>query len=376
MPTTIDISELRLGCVLDAPIYHDKNVKLLRKGVTISGNFIRQLRRHGIRKVQVTEGDLAKLRGWSLSINSPPHVVRRMDPKSGIPTAVNQSSESRIDQDKLIRYMKTLSQVGRQKRKIVGPLRVIREAARLAANALHAEYFGFGLTLFNTARMTVFLGAGTLRGEDQKLSRYELELPTNRSLFATSMASGSPLVVENLATDHRFRNESITKMQVTSAVAVPLHRRSFRAGSLAVFYRQAKKFDDHDLSFLETVANIVSVPTQIDVVELNAESTANLEIMANRQYDYHCWQNIAPMDGEQFPLSAAYEKVLCRDISNGGFSFYYPNRPKFTHLAVALGQPPHLKRMKATVVSCCGTELDGEPQALVGCRFAGSFLTS
>ena len=131
---------------------------------------------------------------------------------------------------------------------------------------------------------------------------------------------------------------------------------------MAVFYRQTKRFYDHEISFLETLADIVSVPTEIDSVELNAVSTVSQEIIPNRRYDYQCRQSIAPLDGEQIPLKSAYETVLCCDISNGGFSFYYPRRPQFSQLAVALGQPPHLKQMRAKVVSCRGTEVDQLPQ--------------
>jgi hypothetical protein len=296
MPTTIDISELRLGCVLDAPIYHERNVKLLGKGVTITRKFIRQLRCHGVREVQVAEDDLAKLRGWRLSVNSPPQVIRRMDGKTGVPSSLKFGS--RIEHAKLSRYMAAISQVGRQTRNAVGPLQMIRQASQLAAHALHAEYFGFGLTLVSTAGMTVFLGKRSSHEEHQKLSRYELEIPANRSLFPSSMESASPLVVEDMSIDDRFHDEILAKHKVKSAAAVPLYRRSFRAGSMAVFFCQARKLDRYDLSFLETIANIISVPVQIDVVELNAESTSNQEIMANRRYDYHCWQSIAPMVGK------------------------------------------------------------------------------
>ena len=101
MTTTIDISELRLGCLLDDPVYDDKNVTLLGKGETITRSFVSELRRQGVREVQVTDEDLAKLRGWRLSVNSPPGVDRKMVDTSNASSVVEPTSEFNIDQEKL-----------------------------------------------------------------------------------------------------------------------------------------------------------------------------------------------------------------------------------------------------------------------------------
>ena len=372
MSSMIDISELRTGYVLGAPIYDDQNVKLLGQGVQITDTFIRKLRRRGTRSIQVTEEDLAKLRGWKLSVDSP------ADAKPPGPSEVESKQASRIDQARFSRYLATISQVGRQARTYSSPLRMIRESARLAAAALDAEHYGFGLVFPHTAGISFFLGARSASGQHQKLQRHRLGLPGTKSFMALSMASDSATFVQDLAADDRVRDEVLTKLEIISAAAVPLYRGTLRAGTMAVFYQHGRQLDDHDLSFLETIANIVTVPTEFDVSELEAESedVDDLTIMMNRRYDYHCWQGIAPLLGDELPLRSSYEEVLCRDISMGGFSFYYPSRPGFNHLAVALGKPPHLKQMKATIVSCSGAELDGQPCALVGCRFAGPLVTN
>lgn len=370
MSATIDISELRIGYTLGAPIYDEKNVKLLGQGVTIAEKFISQLRRRGIRTVQVTEDDLAKLRGWRLSVDPSPERAPNAS-SANLP-----EPESRIDQTRFRRFLAAISQVGRRARTTVRPFRIIRDAAQLAADALHAEHYGFGLALPNNQGMTFLLGARASHGEQHKLSLYNLELADDQSLLTASLAANSPLLVENLLAGKRFSDEFLAELQIQSAVLAPLYRGTLRAGSMALFYRQAKRLDDHDLSFFETIANIVTVPREIDPDELNAEADDLNDLKMNRRYDYHCWQGIAPLDGEQIPSPAAYEEVLCHDISMGGFSFYYPRRPGFSQLAVALGKPPHLKQMKAVVVSCCGTEVDGAPCALVGCRFAGPLIAS
>jgi len=370
MSTTIDISELRVGYVLGAPIYDDKNVKLLGQGVTIAEKFISQLRRRGIRSVHVTEDDLAQLRGWKLSIDTSSD-----GSASGTKTS-KCAMESRIDQARFRRYLAAIAHVGRLTRTNAGPLKRIRESAQQAAVALRAEHYAFSLTVPNSERISIFLSDANSAITNQKIRRQSFRLAGNRSLFALAMTSDSPIFVKNLAADTRFSKDMLEDLQVSSAVAVPLHRGVSRAGSLALLFQQPNELDSHDLAFVETIANIISVPPQADPNELNGESEDLGARSTSQRYDYPCWQGIAPLDGDQAPVRSAYQEVLCRDISIGGFSFYYPHRPEFTHLAVALGQPPHLKQMKATVVSCCGTEVDGRPCVMVGCRFAGPLAAS
>lgn len=381
MSSRIDISELRVGYVLGAPIYDDANVKLLGQGVSITEKFISQLRRRGIRSVQVTEEDLAKLRGWKLSVDRPAQVPPAASPGTA-ETAVPADPEPRVDHARFRRYLAAISQVGRQTRTNISPLRMIREAAQQAARALQAEHFGFGLVIPDRPGMSLFLGAPTAQNEaPQKLVLHNVEISTNRSLLVASLTAGGPQVVDN-ADDDRWHDELLQQLHIKSAVTAPLHRGTLRAGIMAMLYTQPRTLDDHDLAFLETVANIVTVPTTMEPAELAAEAEPATEAVtpddphANRKYDYRCWQGITPLDGERGPQQTAYEEVLCRDISMRGFSFYYPRRPDFQQLAVALGQPPNLKQMKATVVSCQGTEVDGEPCALVSCQFAGPLLSS
>lgn len=82
-------------------------------------------------------------------------------------------------------------------------------------------------------------------------------------------------------------------------------------------------------------------------------------------------QRIAPMRNGAAPAPAAFQAVLFRDISTGGFSFYAPQRPASMEIAVALGAEPNLLYFTARVAHVHDASLDDERQYLVGCRFTG-----
>lgn len=87
-----------------------------------------------------------------------------------------------------------------------------------------------------------------------------------------------------------------------------------------------------------------------------------------RPYRYR--QLIAPC-GEQMPAAEDFIEVDCADISAGGLSFYYPERPAFSQVIVALGQAPFLTHFKAKVVRVVDLSNEAENRFLVGCQFTG-----
>jgi len=117
------------------------------------------------------------------------------------------------------------------------------------------------------------------------------------------------------------------------------------------------------------------------------------ERRSRRRDRFLTWQRIAPWDGGPLPEDDAFLAVRCYDLTQGGFSFFLPTRPKFPFLVAAFGQPPELIYVGAEVVRCSRVLLhasglvdpihdrathvsyrspDGQlaqPMILVGCRF-------
>ena len=90
---------------------------------------------------------------------------------------------------------------------------------------------------------------------------------------------------------------------------------------------------------------------------------------ARRAYPYK--QRIAPMIDDRLPAQDRFEEVDCRDISAGGFSYLTEVKPDHKEIVVALGVPPSLTYLSATVLHSRPTERDGQPTFVVGCRYTG-----
>ncbi len=86
-----------------------------------------------------------------------------------------------------------------------------------------------------------------------------------------------------------------------------------------------------------------------------------------RPYPYV--QLLAPVQGNQSPPPSAFEKVLCHDISSGGFSYFAKKQPPTKKVIAAFGVPGSLTYLSAEIVHC--RHVPDKQMYLVGCRYIG-----
>jgi hypothetical protein len=78
---------------------------------------------------------------------------------------------------------------------------------------------------------------------------------------------------------------------------------------------------------------------------------------------------IAPLFGSEF-AGPEFQKVVGRDISQGGVSFFFSSVPHFSDLQIKLGKGAECVCVTAQVVS--SNPVAGlEPYHLISCRFTG-----
>jgi hypothetical protein len=109
-----------------------------------------------------------------------------------------------------------------------------------------------------------------------------------------------------------------------------------------------------------------------------------------RPFRHSQW--IAPGYAQEIPPESALVEVRCRDLTQGGFSFFFPEKPTFDRLVVAFRSPEPMY-VAAKVVHCREVLVDDRgavvwaetpasappaaasngttatPQVLVGCQF-------
>ena len=123
--------------------------------------------------------------------------------------------------------------------------------------------------------------------------------------------------------------------------------------------------------------------------ELGRQEGRESRVAPRHPFKFLQW--VAPYDGYGFPNESKFFQIRCRDLSEGGFSFFASERPDFSTLVISLGEPPNQMHMVAEIVHCHevrsiddervemvdGEEGDGDANDqgdqifLVGCRFNG-----
>lgn len=82
-------------------------------------------------------------------------------------------------------------------------------------------------------------------------------------------------------------------------------------------------------------------------------------------------QFVAPYHGGCIPSRASFKEVVCRDLSEQGFSFLATCPPDFEMLVVALGVAPNLTYMTARIANRIRVSDGPMPLYRIGCRFTG-----
>ena len=94
----------------------------------------------------------------------------------------------------------------------------------------------------------------------------------------------------------------------------------------------------------------------------------NMERRTSERYAFPTIQMVAPYDGLGDPDESTFRQVRCRDISRGGFSFFWPTLLNSEHVIVRFSDGRGYVCLKARVVRCSRTAnlIDG---CLVRCQF-------
>jgi PAS domain S-box-containing protein len=83
------------------------------------------------------------------------------------------------------------------------------------------------------------------------------------SLVGYTLTVGAPVVSEDLAGDERFAISSILSSHgVVSGASVPIPGRKDPVGALGVFSRRRRSFSNEDVSFLQSVANVLATAAE------------------------------------------------------------------------------------------------------------------
>ena len=105
--------------------------------------------------------------------------------------------------------------------------------------------------------------------------------------------------------------------------------------------------------------------------EKPASSPSGAEKRTSPRREFRYLQRIAPIVDGRVPEDDEFIKVVCCDISAGGFSFLTSRPPEFDELVISLGSPPNDRKVIAKVVRIVKTDENGQLMHQIGCQFIG-----
>ena len=157
------------------------------------------------------------------------------------------------------RYGEHLAQLGRLAVDSRDPQVLLDEVPAIAARALQVDLAMVFLLEADRLHFRVASGVGALSSE--ALGSLVVNRPDTPQGFV--LAEGQPVIVDNYRQERRFAvPPAYLQAGLASGLAVPLTDRGKVIGVLAVRSRDAKRFGDDELRFLQSLSNLLATSLQ------------------------------------------------------------------------------------------------------------------
>ena len=157
------------------------------------------------------------------------------------------------------RYGEHLAQLGRLAVDSRDPQVLLDQVPAIAAQALQVELAMVFLLEANRLHFRVASGVGVLQSE--ALGSLVLNRPDTPPGFV--LAEGQPVIVDDYRSERRFEvPPAYLEAGLASGLAVPLTDRGKIIGALTVHSREAKRFGDDELRFLQSLSNLLATSLQ------------------------------------------------------------------------------------------------------------------
>ena len=179
------------------------------------------------------------------------------------------------------------------------------QAAALVAQTLETEYCEILELTRDRRGLLLRAGAGFQEG---LVGSLRLE-PGADLLAGYTLRSGEPVIVENFATERRFRpSAALSNHRVMSGVAVTIGGGSPHFGMIGAFSTDAGKFSRNDASFLQAVANVIGLAVRNEnITQALVRRTEQFQMVIESGYALVLM--IAPEDGRVVFASPSFERV-------------------------------------------------------------------
>jgi PAS domain S-box-containing protein len=173
----------------------------------------------------------------------------------GIHRDITERRRVETERERRSRRQALLAELGLQALASEDLGRVMGEAVATVADVLEVELVGVAELLADRERLRLCAGIGWRTG----VVGTGTEAAGRRSLLGYTLLAGAPVVSVDLENDDRFELSPFVRAhRPASAATVIVTGRERAFGVLGAFSLQMRSFSDDDVTFLQTVANVIS----------------------------------------------------------------------------------------------------------------------
>jgi len=138
------------------------------------------------------------------------------------------------------------------------PIHVLmQDAMNVIVEVLDADFGGTG-EVVEGGTLVMKVAAVEWKGMLARPVEHRLPLAPETSLAGYALNQACPVDCPDLATEKRFADAFLRRLEVASALCVPLNLGNAVFGALGVYRKKPKQFSTDDLHFVETIAHLLT----------------------------------------------------------------------------------------------------------------------
>ncbi|WP_255171332.1 PAS domain S-box protein [Natrononativus amylolyticus] len=175
---------------------------------------------------------------------------------AGMVWDISERKEREQNLETQVRMQETIAELGQRALEDVELDRLLADASEAVAGTLDNEYCKVLDLDSESDKLLLRQGVGW---DDGLVGTATISAVEANSQAAYTLATEEPVVVEDLATESRFNGpDLLTNHGVTSGISVAIGSPNDPWGILGTHDAESKEFTEHDISFVQSVANILA----------------------------------------------------------------------------------------------------------------------
>ncbi len=194
------------------------------------------------------------------------------------------------------------------------PYDLMQKATDLIAETLNVEFCGAMELLPDQDKLVLRAGVGW----DARLYNTAIIPASGTSSQASyTLTTNEPILMADIHTEHRFEiHELLNQLGILSGLTVPIQGKDSPYGTIGMHTRQERKFEDEEIQFVISVANVIGVAIDRCRIEQELAKTIDRERLIRKIVEINSQTNDinAILNAAAFEIGSYFKADRCTVI--------------------------------------------------------------